>query len=324
MLEAKSVYFQYDQSFSLDNISFKLDQGEILGVIGSSGCGKTTLLKLIFGELEPSKGRLNWRGHKIPGPSDQLVKGHKDIKYVTQEAELMPYTSVLDNIIKPLSRQHMAKNLTRANKLLDVVELLEVKDKKVKDLSGGQKQRVALAQSMARTPRLLLLDEPFAHIDKTLQNKLRIKMFNFLKQENITAVVATHDKADILPFATKVIVLQHGKFIAMKPPKELYDSPENQYTAGLLEDYNYIPSGMIFPKRIAKENLIIYPQDISIFENNKGQVEIINQYFMGNYYKLILKWSDQNLIVHTPSALDQNHRYSIRFDEESILKRNNI
>lgn len=322
MLNLKSVCYSYSNAFGLKRISFRLKKGDILGVIGESGCGKTTLLKLIFGEIEPDEGEIYFDGTKILGPSEQLIAGREDFKYVTQDFELMPYISVIENIIKPLSRQYMDKNIKRAKALLEVLSLEGFEEKKVKYLSGGQQQRVAIAKALASTPRLLLLDEPFSHIDNFLKNQLRRKLFRFLKQENIIGIVVTHDKADVLPFSDHIMVMKDGKTLAFKSPKDLYNVPETPYIAGLFGDYNYIGANLIFQHHREPQKIIVYPQDVRLVEDKADKAKIIAVYFMGSYKKLIVKWQNEVLILHTDVDLQPKAKYRLDFDKAAILKRN--
>ena len=320
MLKVKSLHYKYAKSFQLKDISFELNSGEILGVIGESGCGKTTLLKLIFGKLDKDSGELYWGNDEILGPSRQLIAGKEDFKYVTQEFELMPYISVLENIIKPLSRQHLDKNIKRAEELLDVLDLNTLKDKKVKNLSGGQKQRVALAQALAKKPKLLLLDEPFSHIDSYFKNELKRKLFKFIKDENITCIIATHDKADVLPFSDKILVLKTGKMLDFKSPETLYKNPKSSYVAGLFGDYNLINQQLIWPEKTSNE-IIVYPNEIIIEVSKINEIEVLEQYFMGDHYKIIAKWKSQNLIIHTVYKLTESKNYSIGFNKDKLKER---
>jgi ABC-type Fe3+/spermidine/putrescine transport system ATPase subunit len=322
MLELKSVNYSFGENFSLENISFEVHQGECLGIIGESGCGKTTLLKLIFGKIEPEKGEVLWNGKKVPGPSEQLILGHEDFKYVTQDFELMPFTSVLENIIKPLSRQFMDENIQKARTLLKVVDLEEFEDRKVKNLSGGQKQRVALAQALAKKPKLLLLDEPFSHVDNFLKNKLRRNLFEFLKTEHITCIVVSHDTADVIPFSNKILVLKKGKVIKISNPQELYRSPEFAYVAGLFGDFNHLNSKLIFDSGEKSKKLIVYPEDIKAIQDRNGDALVTHQYFSGSYYAILFNWKNQSLIIHSKIPLDPEVKYNLKFNRDIILRRN--
>ena len=215
MLSVNNVFFSYDNSQTLSNISLNVKQGDYLSIVGESGSGKSTLLKLIYGEFDVDSGSISWNSTAVLGPKNKLVVGHEFMKYVSQEFDLMPYTTVGENIGTHLSSFYPKEKEKRIQKLLNVVELEAFRYTKVKHLSGGQKQRVALAKALAKQPEILLLDEPFSHIDNFKKQSLRKNLFHFLKAEKITCVVATHDKDDVLAFAREhfgVIPIQFSKF----------------------------------------------------------------------------------------------------------------
>ena len=208
MLQVNNISFEYSKEKEvLKNISFQLSAGEHLCVMGESGSGKSTLLKAIYGLLDLKNGTLFWKEHQILGPAFHLVPGMDFFKYVAQDFDLMPYTSVAENIQKFLSRFYPEKAQKRTEELLDVIEMTEFANQKVKDLSGGQQQRVAIARALAKEPELILLDEPFSQIDNFKKNSLRRKLFSYLKEKNISCIVATHDGNDALSFADQMICL---------------------------------------------------------------------------------------------------------------------
>jgi len=166
MLQVHKLSFGYsEKNLVLNNFNFSLKKGEHLCVMGESGCGKSTLLKLIYGLLDVNKGSIFWDEKQVLGPAFHLVPGMDFFKYVAQDFDLMPYTSVAENISKFLSRFHPEESEKRTNELLEVIEMTDFKNNKVKNLSGGQKQRVAIGRALAKEPELLLLDEPFGQID---------------------------------------------------------------------------------------------------------------------------------------------------------------
>lgn len=321
MLSLQNVSYAYDKNFQLKDLFFELQTGGVLGLIGKSGCGKSTLLKLIFGNLDPDSGVLYWHDKKILGPSHQLIAGKDVFKYVSQDFELMPYISVLENVIRPLSRQHISENIKRGRLLLEVVNLERFENVMVKNLSGGQQQRVALAKALAKTPELLLLDEPFSHIDHFFKNELRRKLFKFIKNEKITCVLATHDKDDVLPYADRLLVLEEGKKIELNSTKNIYENPKTPYTASLFGDYNLILAKKIWPKIEQEITIIVYPYEIFIEKNKKGDIEILEQNFLGQFYNISLRWKSENLFVQSRTYLDTKYNYTLGFDKERIKKR---
>ena len=182
MLKVSNISFQYTPKKEiLSNISFTLNVGQHLCIMGESGSGKSTLLKAVYGLLDLKDGTVFWKEQQVLGPSFHLVPGMDFFKYVAQDFDLMPYTSVSDNIGKFLSRFYPEEKERRTKELLEVIEMSEFANEKVKTLSGGQQQRVAIARALAKEPELILLDEPFGQIDNFKKNSLRRKLFSYLK-----------------------------------------------------------------------------------------------------------------------------------------------
>ena len=184
MLQVNNISFSYDKTKVLKNLSFQVEAGEYLAIIGESGSGKSTLLNVLYGEYDLDEGQLFWKAEEILGPKFNLVVGYDFMKYVTQEFDLMPFTSVEENIGKYMSNFFPEEKQKRVTELIEVVELTAFAKTKVKLLSGGQKQRVALARALAKQPEIILLDEPFSHIDNFKKQSLRRNIFSYLKTKN--------------------------------------------------------------------------------------------------------------------------------------------
>lgn len=283
MLQVKKISFSYTEESILEDISFNTSPGENLAIIGESGSGKSTLLNLIYGEYDLNKGQIFWKDTEILGPKFNLVVGYDFIKQVTQEFDLMPVLSVEDNIAKFLSRFYMEERQARVEELIKVVELEAFAKAKVKTLSGGQKQRVALARALAKEPELLLLDEPFSHIDNFKKQSLRRNVFNYLKQKGIACIVATHDKNDVLGFADKMLVLHNKEIIAKGSPKRLYNNPELPLVASFFEEFSII------------EGTIYYAHQLQITDNSNYKAQVKKSYFNGTGW-LIEAEFNSNLI----------------------------
>lgn len=251
MLQIKNVQFGYNKTIVLDAINFTVKSGENIAIIGESGSGKSTLLKLIYGEYDLEQGEIFWENEPILGPKYNLVIGYDFMKYVTQEFDLMPFTSVEENIGKYLSNFYPEEKQKRTDELIKVVELENVAKTKVKYLSGGQKQRVALARALAKQPEILLLDEPFSHIDNFKKQSLRRSVFKYLKDKNITCIVATHDKNDVLGFADEMLVLHNTNIIAKDKPQVLYNNPKLPLVASFFGEFNVIePYGIVYAHQL--------------------------------------------------------------------------
>jgi len=282
MLQVKKLSFGYSKDPVLKDINFTVNSGENLAIIGESGSGKSTLLKLIFGEYDLEQGQIFWKDNEILGPKHNLVIGYDFMKYVSQEFDLMPYTSVENNIGKHLSRFYPEEKEQRTNELIKIVELEDFAKTKVKNLSGGQKQRVAIARALAKEPEILLLDEPFSHIDNFKKQSLRRNVFNYLKTKSISCIVATHDKNDVLGFADEILVLNGKKIIAKDKPQELYKNPKSPLIASFFEEFNII------------NNKIYYAHQLKLVEDSSSNLKAIvkESYFNGNTWLIEAEHND--------------------------------
>lgn len=288
MLNVKNLTFSYQKKPILKGISFEVKQGENLAIIGESGSGKSTLLKLIYGEHDLNKGQIFWKNHQILGPKYNLVIGYDFMKSVAQEFDLMPFITVEENIGKHLSNFYPKDKQKRTQELLKVVELKAFAKIKVKNLSGGQKQRVALARALAKQPEILLLDEPFSHIDNFKKQSLRRSVFKHLKENNITCIVATHSKDDVLGFADEMLVLNNAKIIAKNTPQYLYNNPKLPLIASFFEEFNVI------------NNTIVYAHKLKIVEHSELKAIVKHSYFNGNYWLIEALYNSKSIFIqHT-------------------------
>ena len=298
MLQVQNVSFQYQQNnLVLKNIHFQLEKGEHLCVMGESGCGKSTLLKAVYGLLDVNKGSIFWGDAEILGPKHNLVPGMDFIKHVAQDFDLMPYTSVSENIKKFLSRFYPEEAEKRTSELLEVIEMTSFADVKVKTLSGGQQQRVAIARALAKEPELILLDEPFGQIDNFKKNSLRRKLFNYLKKKNIACIVATHDGNDALSFADKMLVIKNNVIVALDKPIAIYNNPKDKYVAALFDDVNDLS--------LAGERLLFYPHQVKIIEDSDIRATVVSSYFKGFYWLIEAELDGQKVFINHTSDLEK-------------------
>ncbi len=280
MLQLKNVHFSYEKQPVLHDISLQVAQGEHLCIMGESGCGKSTLLKIIYGLLHVENGSLHYHQKPLLGPLHNLVPGEPFMKYVAQDFDLMPFISVEENIGKHLSNFFPEEKAQRTQELLEVIEMTAFAKTHAKNLSGGQQQRVALARALAKQPEVLLLDEPFSQIDNFKKNSFRRNLFSYLKKENITCIIATHDGNDALSFANRVVVLKEGNIIAEDLPKQLYKNPKERYVASLFGEVNEIQ----FTLNGKEETVLAYPHQLSISKDGNIAVTVTKNYFKGSHF----------------------------------------
>jgi ABC-type Fe3+/spermidine/putrescine transport system ATPase subunit len=232
-LRVQSIGKQYEgqSSPALQHISFSLKKGEILAVIGPSGCGKSTLLQILAGLLEADTGEVMLEGAPVLGPSHRLVPGHEQIRMLKQTLALSPNMRVSENLRYFIMKWPKAEQERRVNELLALCRLEELGWKWPRELSGGQQQRLALAKALADKPALLLLDEPFSHLDTALKHSLQLDVASLLKASGTTAVWVTHDPQEAMSVADQLAVLQQGQLVQWGSPARVYRNPANYEVA---------------------------------------------------------------------------------------------
>lgn len=322
MLNVNDISFAYDKGLVLEDVGFQLGKGQHLAVMGESGCGKSTLLKLIYGILEPSKGKLSWGDEELTGPSQNLVPGKKFMKYLAQEFDLMPYITVEENIAEFLSVFYPEERKERTRDLLMLIELEDFAKVKVQHLSGGQRQRVAIARVLAQKPELLLLDEPFSHIDNFRKNSLRRNLYGYLRAEGISCLTATHDHNDVLPFADRIIVIKDRHIIADSPILQLYQNPREIYVASLFGEANKIPVNIVKSYADTQRRIIVYAHEFKISYTSGLAVRVLNSYPMGSHYLIRGQTNEgQEIFFHAPAALEKDKEVFLNVSIETLNKR---
>ena len=239
ILELKKVYLT--RSFPvLSDVSLSFDKGKIYGVIGRSGAGKTSLLKLISGFLDATSGELFFKDTRLMGPSIKLIPGYDDIQLVNQDFGLDPYHSVEENIREKILSRHKTDQLALIEEFLELVELGHLRTQKASALSGGEQQRLALARALACEPEVLLLDEPFVHLDQ----RLRWKVLKFLRELNkkleTTIVIVSHDGSEMMGFAEEIIHIEQGSVRRIASADDMFYHPISKEEAELMGEINTV------------------------------------------------------------------------------------
>ncbi len=321
MLKVENISFAYFDTPVVRNISFTIQRGQHIAIIGESGCGKSTLLQLIYGLFDLDQGTIFWENTQVLGPSYHLVPGESYMKYLAQDFDLMPFTTAAENINTFLSRFYPEESKKRTNELLEVVEMTAYANTKVKYLSGGQKQRIALAKAIAKEPQVLLLDEPFSHIDNHRKNKLRRQLFSYLKSKNITCIVATHDTTDVLSFTDETLVMKDGILLTQQPTLELYHQPSSIYIASLFDEVNELPA-YLFDATISKEKtLLVYPHELTVTSSSNCKVTVLQSYFKGSHYYIEALLNSQRVFFTHPTPLTPQSQIYLTLSPSIIQQR---
>ena len=320
MLRVKNLTFGYGDRPVLKNLSFTIEKGENVSIIGASGCGKSTLLQSIYG-LHHVDGKIFWGQEQLLGPNFNIVPGESFMKYLTQDFDLMPPLSVAENVGKYLSNAYPRKKQQRVNELLELVEMRELARVKAKFLSGGQQQRVALARVLAKPPEVLLLDEPFSHIDHFRKNKLRRNLFSHLKKAGVTVLVATHDSTDALSYADKTIAMKAGRIIETGAPRELYNNPKNAYIASLFGEVNELPASLFFKKQPPRKKVILYPHEIHLTDGGSYKAVVKNSFFKGSNFLTQAEIEGEEIFFEVQAELQKGKIIHLSIKGELLEKR---
>ncbi|MBS9774109.1 MAG: ABC transporter ATP-binding protein [Tenacibaculum sp.] len=220
---------------ALNGVSFSLNKGEIISVIGESGSGKTTLTRLITGLETVDKGEIILNNKLISSDKVFLSPEKRNVGMVFQDYALFPHLTVYENVVYGISHQKDKKD--RVLEMLTLVNLQRYEKRYPSELSGGEQQRVALARALALNPDLLILDEPFSNLDIILRNQLREEVVSIIQEAKKTAIFVTHDVKDALAISDKIIVLQKGKIIQQGITKDVYENPNSSYVKLLFKEY---------------------------------------------------------------------------------------
>lgn len=283
---------QTTQSSGVSDISFDIQSGQIVAILGESGSGKSTLLKCIYGLLKVDTGQVLFNGKRVAGPDEQLIPGHKEMKMVTQDFSLNIYAKVYDNIASMLSNTDVKGKQEKTFMMMQHLNIAHLKDKKITELSGGEQQRVAIAKALISNTSLLLLDEPFSQVDALLKNQLRADIKRIVAETGVTVIMVSHDPADGLFLADQLLVIKEGKLLQQGAPSHVYNHPEHIYTAQLLG--NAIALTADDAERIGihsqAKKVVFYPEWVELKNSwNSRRFEVKDVYYKGFYEELLLE-----------------------------------
>ena len=224
---------------AVNQVSLDIAKGEIFALLGSSGCGKTTLLRMLAGFESPTSGRIVLNGQDMAG----LPPYERPINMMFQSYALFPHLTVWQNIAFGLQRDKLPKDqvAARVDAMLKLVQLGKFAQRKPHQLSGGQQQRVALARSLAKQPQMLLLDEPLGALDKKLREETQIELVNIIEQVGVTCVMVTHDQEEAMTMASRIAIMSEGRFLQVGAPADIYETPATKFVADFIGNVNLMP-----------------------------------------------------------------------------------
>ena len=235
-LQIRDLVKDFGGHKAVDHVSIDIAKGEIFALLGSSGCGKTTLLRMLAGFETPTSGSIVLDGRDLAG----LPPYERPLNMMFQSYALFPHLTAWDNVAFGLKRDGLPSNevAARVDAMLKLVQLEKFGKRMPHQLSGGQQQRVALARSLAKKPQLLLLDEPLGALDKKLREETRIELAGIIREVGVTCVLVTHDQEEAMTMATRIAVMSEGRFQQVGAPAEIYETPANRFVADFIGNVN--------------------------------------------------------------------------------------
>ncbi len=278
MLSIENIHLSYNRQPVLKGVSMSVGQGEIIGIAGQSGAGKTSLLKIVAGLADATEGKVFLEGKRIAGPSMKLIPGHPEIQLVNQDFSLDIYQTAEENIRGKIL--HLTKPVQQqfTEELLDLMELSPVRTQKAHTLSGGEQQRLAIARALALEPKILLLDEPFVHLDSQLRIRLISYLSELKKVRNMSIIIVSHSNEELLSLTDKIALLKDGTINRFAKPSDFYYRYRSVSEARMFGIIN----------RVKQEGKTVYfrPDEYQVDEGpNPGlAVSYLRSIFMGSYY----------------------------------------
>ncbi len=295
-LEIKNVNKSFDQIVAVNNVNLTIHKGELFALLGSSGCGKTTLLRMLAGFEIPTSGQILIDGEDMA----QIPPYKRHVNMMFQSYALFPHMTVAKNIAFGLKQDGFPKNEI-ADKVAEVLALVEMQNygkRRPHQLSGGQRQRVALARILVKSPKLLLLDEPMAALDKKLRVQMQLELVDILERVGVTCVMVTHDQEEAMTMCWRIAVMNEGSIIQVGTPAEIYEFPHNQFCAEFIGSVN-----LFFGKIVEEEtgHVVIVSQEME----NKIH---INHGITGNVGRevVVAIRPEKLLVTREPPASDNN------------------
>ncbi|MCF7481915.1 putrescine ABC transporter ATP-binding subunit PotG [Vibrio sp. J1-1] len=236
LLEIKGLTKSFDGHVAVDGLDLTINQGELFALLGASGCGKSTLLRMLAGFEQPSAGQIILDGEDLA----EIPPYRRPVNMMFQSYALFPHMTVADNIAFGLKQDGMSRQEINetVKQMLELVHMSDYAKRKPHQLSGGQKQRVALARSLAKKPKLLLLDEPMGALDKNLREKMQLEVVDILERVGVTCVMVTHDQEEAMTMASRMAIMNKGQFVQIGSPESIYEHPNSKFSAKFVGTVN--------------------------------------------------------------------------------------
>ncbi len=301
-LLAQHIQLTFDKRIILSDVSFNLNQGECIAIVGKSGAGKSSLVKILACLISPDSGSVIFKDQILPNPSTLLIPGHPEIKLVNQEFDLDLFHTVEENLRIKLPGYVESVKKALCAELLEITDLTEIAKQQVRFLSGGEQQRLALARALVTEPDVLLLDEPFVHLDPSLRMKIERYIQQKVKSWGGSVIMVTHDGREAMSWADRIVYLKSGKIARIDTPFNFYQNPHNEEEASHFGAINSI--------HYSGQSLLFRPQAYRMLEKNGLMAHKTSTKFLGTHYENWFLTSDgQEIVLYSQNEMDDNIQF---------------
>ena len=329
LLKIDRVTKKFDETVAVDDVSLNIHQGEIFALLGGSGSGKSTLLRMLAGFERPSEGRIFLDGQDIT----DLPPYERPINMMFQSYALFPHMTVEQNIAFGLKQDGLSKDeiAGRVSEMLGLVQMTQYAKRKPHQLSGGQRQRVALARSLAKRPKLLLLDEPMGALDKKLRSQMQLELVQIIERVGVTCVMVTHDQEEAMTMAERIAIMSQGWIAQVGSPMDIYETPASRLVCEFIGNVNLFDGELV--EDLEDHAVIACPQlerpiyvghGISTRAQDKRVTYALRpEKLMMSLEKPVLEMADYNWVegvVHDIAYLGGHSVYYIKLESGMLLQ----
>ena len=321
VVSLRDIVVEFDGQRILDGLNLDIHDKEFVTLLGSSGCGKTTTLRLIAGFLEPNAGKVLLKGKDITG----VPPYKRPVNTVFQKYALFPHLNVFENVAFGLRLKKLDEDTIRrkVRDMLEVVGLKGFERRSISQMSGGQQQRVAIARSLVNEPEILLLDEPLGALDLKLRKEMQLELKRLQREMNITFIYVTHDQEEALTMSDRVVVMRDGNILQIGTPQDIYNEPCNAFVADFIGESNIIDGimhkdylvefandyfdcvdkGFSLKERV---QVVVRPEDFKIVPADKGKISGIVEsiIFKGVHYEIMVDAMGYKWKIHTTQYVE--------------------
>ena len=302
-LEIKKIDKYFDNSKIIKSNSFTIGRGELVSIVGESGSGKTTLLRCIAGLENIKRGKIFLNSVDITS----VAVSKRPISFVFQQSPLFPHLSIYENILFNLKQyDHIL-----LNQLITNLKISTILNKFPHQISGGENQRVAVARSLIRKPSLMLLDEPFNHLDVQIKEKLKKIIVETIRKMNVTTIVVTHNVSDALQISDKILVLQNGKIVDYSEPEKIYKNPSSLYSAKLFGHVNKF--------KLNDKTILVRPENIFVDNKSPISVKVIDSVFFVDKFLIKSQFKNKKIMFYNDTSIECKRVIKVNYSKEKIL-----